>query len=88
MTEFSKLAERIGKDIDGLWYCCVHLPENESKFFAEWFKPTDKEREKYNHAFHSWMNGYDESDTDNNNLRILALLFAEQLWLDMKEGER
>lgn len=89
MTEFRKLAKRIGRYIDdGFWRCCVDLPEKEAYFFKLWFEPTMKERRIYNHLSGSWMSEKTTPISEDNNLRILALLFAEQLWNDIKEGER
>lgn len=88
MTEFRKLAEAIAQDIMEYWCCTDELPDKESEFFEEWFKPTPNEIIEYNHLRLAWMRVYEASISDNNNLHILALLFAEQLWLDIKEGER
>lgn len=88
MTEFRKLSERIAKNIYRRWHCCNVLPEKESKFFEKWFQPTHKERFEYDHLNIAWMAGEETSNSEDNNLRILALLFAEQLWLDLKEGEK
>lgn len=86
MTEFRRLAERIADNIDDVWFCCVDLPEEQVEFFTEWFKPTLEEMDMYNHTDFLFMSELGVSRIDNNNFRILSLLFAEQLWLDMKEG--
>ena len=80
MTEFRKLSERIGKDINGWWYCCNDLPKKEANFFEKWFKPTLEERREYDHLYGAWMGREATLKSEDNNLRILALLFAEQIW--------
>lgn len=85
-TAFSKLAKQIGENINGWnWYCCVKLPKKPSKFFQEWFKPTPIELDRYNHLPNLWMSEYSSFNSEDNNLLILALLFAEQLWLDNQQ---
>ena len=61
MTEFRKLSERIGKDINGWWYCCNDLPKKEANFFEKWFKPTLEERREYGHLYGAWM-GLEKGD--------------------------
>lgn len=85
-TAFIKLAERIGENIHSQFrFCCTDLPRKESDFFTVWFKPTEKEIETYNHLYGPWMGTADSNSKQDNNLRILALLFAEQLWLDNQQ---
>lgn len=88
MTEFRRLAERIAEDIYGIWFCCNELHKSEKDFFSRWFMPSIDELITYGHSEKSWMHEYGKSLSENNNIRILALLFAEQLWNDIKEGER
>lgn len=88
MTEFRKLAKEIEEDIDGIWLCCIDLPKEKVEFFVKYFRPTDKEQKEYNQHYHIWMGEIGQSRVSDNNLRILALLFAEQLWNDFQEGER
>ena len=86
MTEFRELAQMIGEDIDAwYWYCCNSLSKEKSEYFTVWFKPTEEELKKYKHIPNVWMEEYESPKHVDNNLRILALLFAEQLWLDNQQ---
>ncbi len=81
-TPFIKLAERIADNIKDLWGCCHHLRGDSSHFFESFFKPTYEEQIEYNHSYYYWMGSYNVREEHNNELRILALLFADQLWQD------
>ena len=51
-------------------------------FFTDFFEPTKKERDEYNHQPFFWMEERDKSEEVNTNTRITALLFAAELWED------
>ncbi len=78
-TPYYKLAERIADSIYfPYWYCCERLPLEFSKEFTKIFKPKRKEMFYYSHFEHTWMAGYNTTVEEDNNLRILALLFMDQ----------
>jgi len=85
-TEFSELAQMIGERIDAWdWYCCNSLSSEKASYFEDWFKPTEDEMKRYNHIPNVWMEEEYSPKIVDNNLRILALLFAEQIYLDKSQ---
>lgn len=80
MSEFLKLAEEIGERIGGLWFCCNGLPKEEARFFKDYFEPTRKEMAEYNHINGAWMAEAGATYETDNNLRILALCLAHEIY--------
>ncbi len=79
-SEFLKLAERIGENIGGAWFCCNDLPMKEAKQFKELFEPTKRELNEYDHVDGSWMSEIGAPYETDNNLRILALCLAHEIY--------
>ena len=87
MTQFRQLAEKIAEKPDRFWLCCVGLKGKEKIFFQKEFEPTRRERIEYNHLYGAWMGDWNKSIYHNNQLRILALLFAEQIWEEERKDK-
>ena len=80
-TAYRKLAEKIAGTIDYKYHsCCIDLPEIESVIFDWFFKPTEIERKLYNHYEVLWLGAYNQTDIQDNNFRILCLLFMDEMW--------
>ena len=96
MTPFKKLAEKIEAKPRDTWFCCNDLGDSDAvTFFEKFFIPTDLEGNVYgNETRHvpglstPWMctKRKDRRTLDNED-RITALLFADQLWQD-KENRK
>lgn len=80
MSKFLKVAEEIGEDISGGWFCCPMLPREERIFFTRWFEPTREELIAYNHIEGCWMSEEGAPFEADNNLRILALCLAHEIY--------
>lgn len=81
--QFVHLAERISIDIDlGDLFCCVDLYDREDvTFFTEWFKPTEKEKIKYNHEdYYAWLSIKKAKKEEENEGRVLFLCMAEAIF--------
>lgn len=81
MSEYLKLAEKIGEDINIRWFCCVELSKKKSEEFERWFEPTREECYRYNHSDVFWMTECGLSREQNNNFRILALCLMHEISL-------
>lgn len=77
-SEYRILAEKIAKNINRRWGCCMELPYPHKYHFAEIFRPKEKERRKYNCSVIFWMSKYAKSNEQDNEFRILALLFMDE----------
>jgi hypothetical protein len=100
-NEFINLAKKIVKNLDGhdLFICndlCINSKnDNKLNFFKDYFKPNKKELKKYKHHVYMWMQeiacvndtgGFNKKLLAKcNNHRILALLFANELWEEVKQ---
>jgi len=81
-TPFRELAESIAKNMKEVRGCCSNLPGIPSDFFIDFFMPTAEEREEYDCSLWWWMGGINTTIQQDNQDRITALLFADQLWQD------
>jgi hypothetical protein len=91
MTPFKKLAYKIAKHPNDTWFCCNDLKGMCAVlFFEKFFMPTIEEAKLYQVWLDSklidngaWMRSKKgcNSYSDNQD-RITALLFADQLWQD------
>ena len=77
-SPYRKLAERIEGNIECSWHCCTDLPKQSAKAFADIFHPSDSEIFEYNHLRISWMSEVFTTIKQDNELRILALLFMDE----------
>ena len=77
-TQYYKLAEKIASDIEGRWFCCNDLPLKYAGEFEFIFRPSLNEVREYDHYYGGWMGGLCMTRKQNNELRILALLFMDQ----------
>jgi hypothetical protein len=81
-TPYYKLAERIAKNINGVWYCCNDLPVDYADTFEFVYRPSPKEEREYRHYNGGWMGEICAPIQQDNNLRILALLFMHELTIN------
>lgn len=67
-----------------LWeyFLCNNLDEEKAEFIEKYFMPTEYERIKYNMGYMAWLSANDLTPFENDEFRIMVLLFAEQLWED------
>lgn len=77
-SPYRQLAERIAGNTNKMWCCCNDLPKKNAKEFEDIFHPSWKERIKYNHLYFAWMGANDTTVEQDNELRILALLFMDE----------
>ncbi len=77
-SEYRKLAEEIAENIYGIWWCCTKLSKPKAKKFKSIFEPTKLEKKEYNHLDFVWMANINSTRSENNNFRILALLFMDE----------
>lgn len=64
------------------YFLCINLDEEKVLFIEKYFMPTESERIKYKMGGHAWLSENDITPFENDEFRIMVLLFAEQLWDD------
>ncbi len=77
-TAYYRAAKKIAKRMHCINGCCNYLSYNESNLFTQYFKPTEQEILKYRHSCIFWMSEIGKTWEENNELRILALLFMDE----------
>ena len=84
-TEYYKLAKRIANRIDGFWYCCLRLPYTECQKFSKMFCPhLDRGSQFFNPGDSGWMADDNESYTQDNEHRVIALLLMHEMTVNPK----
>lgn len=78
-TPYYELAERIANNIEGHWYCCTDLPSYNASKFKILFRPTESELKEYGHVWEVWMAQHGLTEKQDNEFRILALLFMHEM---------
>lgn len=83
-TEFIELAVKIHSKINSpFWFLCYDLSKEKAVFIEKYFKPTDKERIKFDMNMGSaWLSEEDAPFHQDNQFRIMVLLFADLMWRD------
>jgi len=64
------------------YFLCNNLDEEKAVFIKKYFMPTESEIIKYAMCGYAWLSANDITPFENNEFRIMVLLFAEQLWED------
>lgn len=78
-TEYYQLAERIGNDLNGCWYCCADLPDKEAAEFAAMYEDDARASEIHTAGWAVWMADYNTTSEQDNALRVLALLLMHEM---------
>lgn len=84
-SNYRRLAERISQTMSLQHGCCCGLPLEEALDFKEFFEPSFIEKRRYKHHGRYWMQrfyelrDYKRDLTEGNNMRILALLFMDEI---------
>jgi len=64
------------------YFLCNNLDEDQAAFVEKYFLPTVSEIIEYGMSWYAWLSANDITPFENNEFRIMVLLFAEQLWED------
>lgn len=79
---FRQHAIKVSKETIWESFLCHILDQTQSKFIEKYFKPTNEEAKEYNMGSLAWLSQLRDSEVNNNQFRVMVLLFAEQLWRD------
>lgn len=80
-TAYRRLAEKIEATINYRYHSiCIDLPELEFVLFEYFFKPTENELIEYNHYQVIWMGAYNQTNEQDNQDRVLSLLFMDEIF--------
>lgn len=81
--EFIELAQEIDAKINlSNWFLCADLPYDKAKFVEKHFKPTDQEMYEYDILSYVWCRQRGAPFHQDNQFRIMVLLFADLMWRD------
>jgi len=78
---FSQHAIEVSKS-EAEYFLCNNLDEDQAAFIEKYFMPTDNEVKEHKMCLYAWLSEENTATFKNNELRVMVLLFAEQLWED------